>query len=410
MLVALKDYNEIIRPTLHPRENSVHNEPARQIFLSSARRKSSWGYTHLKHCINNHYKNKEIKYGFFLGDVFTAVCNGILNKKQYIQAKEASDPQSFAQEYLNEFLGSSEDGIYKYEDFEKNQVVENAFQPTTVQDLIDGNKNNWAFNDNEIRWLSCDLAVATGELNDNTVLILTSLNLDTGIKRVVYINTLSGVSSIEQVKIMKRLFYDFKCQYFVFDSKGLGNVIYDLLTVETFDEEFQRTYPAWNVNTDTSLQISSDVVIQDKVDRTITSNCINCIIPIAATAEINSNLHLALRKALKDGEIQLLIDDYDKKSNLQQEDELFMLKDANEKAEILLPFVQTRYLINEAMSLEVKINENGLIRLHEAKRTQTKDRYMALTYANMFGDKLINKYLKSNDDDDIDFDELNLVF
>jgi hypothetical protein len=28
----------------------------------------------------------------------------------------------------------------------------------------------------------------------------------------------------------------------------------------------------------------------------------------------------------------------------------------------------------------------------------------------MFGDKLINKYLKSNDDDDIDFDELNLVF
>jgi hypothetical protein len=35
---------------------------------------------------------------------------------------------------------------------------------------------------------------------------------------------------------------------------------------------------------------------------------------------------------------------------------------------------------------------------------------MALTYANMFGDKLINKYLKSNDDDDIDFDELNLVF
>jgi hypothetical protein len=70
------------------------------------------------------------------------------------------------------------------------------------------------FNDNEIRWLSCDLAVATGELNDNTVLILTSLNLDTGIKRVVYINTLSGVSSIEQVKIMKRLFYDFKCNLF----------------------------------------------------------------------------------------------------------------------------------------------------------------------------------------------------
>ena len=36
----------------------------------------------------------------------------------------------------------------------------------------------------------------------------------------------------------------------------------------------------------------------------------------------------------------------------------------------------------------------GLIKLQEAKRTNTKDRYMTVGYMNLFGDKLVNKYCK----------------
>jgi hypothetical protein len=123
-------------------------------------------------------------------------------------------------------------------------------------------------------------------------------------------------------------------------------------------------------------------------------------------------MHLTTRKYLKDKQVNLLIDDYDKRSNLENDkNSKFITKTSEEKADILIPFVQTRYMINEAISLEVKLTEAGLIKLQEAKRTDTKDRYMTFGMFCMFGDKLYNKYCKqNNDDDDIDWNEVNLVF
>ena len=93
------------------------------------------------------------------------------------------------------------------------------------------------------------------------------------------------------------------------DSKGIGNVIFDMLTIPTEDEELGVIYPAWTVCNDKKLQISSDTVINDKINRTITSNAEEVIIPIAGNAEINSNMHLTLQTSLKNKEIHLLIDD-----------------------------------------------------------------------------------------------------
>ena len=44
------------------------------------------------------------------------------------------------------------------------------------------------------------------------------------------------------------------------------------------------------------------------------------------------------------------------------------MKSAEEKADILIPFVQTRFMINEAVALEVKFTETGLIKLQELKK------------------------------------------
>ena len=77
----------------------------------------------------------------------------------------------------------------------------------------------------------------------------------------------------------------------------VGNVIFDLLTIPTEDTEYGITYPAWTVCKDKRLQISSDNVINDKIQRTLTSDAQEVIIPIAGTAEINSNMHLSLQKA-----------------------------------------------------------------------------------------------------------------
>jgi hypothetical protein len=318
---------------------------------------------------------------------------------------------SFQQEYLNIFLGNGEDSIFKYEDFEQNQNISDAFYPRTKQDIIEVKEQKYKFRDNDIRFLVSDIAVATGDDNDNTVFLLGKLNKNTKKLSLEYIDTKSGLNSLEQVVLMKRYFYEYKCSYFVVDTKGIGNVIFDILTTETFDVDFGVTYPAWTVNVDKELQISSDTVINDKITRTMSNDAKDVIIPFAGTAELNSIMHLTTRKALKDGNVCLLIDDYDKKAELEDKDPMFIMKSSEEKADILIPYVQTRYMINEAVALEVKFTDTGLIKVQEAKRTATKDRYMTFGMFCLFGDKLVNKYCKqNNDNDDIDWDEISLVY
>ena len=413
MLVKKKDYDEIIEGTKHPRGflNRPKNFPEepKTTKLSSARTKSNWGWTDLKKCVTNHYKGES--YGFYAGDIFTAVASGILTPQQYYQRKRNLDELSFLQEMCNIFLGSSEDSIFKYEDFEANQKVEQSFYPRTRQQILNQEQNSYCYKDNEIRYVVCDIAIATGESNDLTCVICGNINLNNGKVTQEYITTYNGLNSVEQAKRMKRIFYEYKATYFVFDSKGLGNALFDILTQETYDDEYGMTYPAWTVNTDKDLQISSDIVVNDKIARTMSNNAVNVIIPFAGTAEINSMMHIITRKALKDGTVSLLIDDYEKRGKLEEADPEFILKSSEDKADILIPFVETRYMINEAVSLEVKLTETGLIKVQEAKRTDTKDRYMTFGMFCMFGDKLANKYCKqNNDDDDIDWDEVNLVF
>ena len=102
--------------------------------------------------------------------------------------------------------------------------------------------------------------------------------------------------------------------------------------------------------------------------------------------------------------------DYNKKAKLEDADPTFIMKSAEEKADVLIPFVQTRYMINEAVALEVKFSEAGLIKVQEAKRTDTKDRYITFGMFCLFGDKLANKFFKESDNDNIDWDEINLVY
>ena len=71
----------------------------------------------------------------------------------------------------------------------------------------------------------------------------------------------------------------------------------------------------------------------------------------------------------------------------------------------MLPFIQTKYMINEAISLEVKMMENGNIKLQEAKRTDVKDRYMTLAMGNLLADKIYNKYNKQNESEEVNLDD-----
>ena len=205
---------------------------------------------------------------------------------------------------------------------------------------------------------------------------------------------------------MKRWFYEYKATYFMQDTKGIGNTIFDLLTVETYDNETGEIYPAWTVCKDKALQITSDTVMTDKVIRTLDSNAVEVVIPYAGTSELNSQMHLLLRKTLRDEKIDLLKDDGEMKAIIEEKDPKFILKSSEEKALTMLPFLETRYTINEAISLEVKFLDSGFLKVQEEKRTDTKDRYMTLAMANFLAEKIYNKYNNdSYEEEDIDLED-----
>lgn len=404
VLVKRKDYDAIVEPMLEPYNvNGLYIEP-KQIFMTSAKTKDKWVWKHLIKCVNGHYKDKNIKYGFFAGDIFTAVANKVQTKKQYLTRKENTNEFEFNQEFLNLWQGESEGSLFTFEQFHNQQVLDKAFYPRTPQQYVEGELNEYDFrNENEIRWMANDIAVASGNDNDNSVIALGKIDSNDLIKKVEYITTKNGMNSLEQVVLIKRLFYEYKCSYYVMDSKGVGNVLFDLLTVPTEDLEYGITYPAWTVCKDKKLQISSDNVINDKIQRTLTNDAQEVIIPIAGTSEINSNMHLSLQKALKDKKIQFLQDDAEIEYKVQTDNPKWTTLSAEKKADFLMPFLETRFTINESISLNTEYR-GGLVKVKE-DRSATKDRYMTLAMFNYFGDKLINTLLNDGYDEEVNLDD-----
>jgi hypothetical protein len=220
VLVKKKDYDAIVEPMLEPYNfNGLYLEP-KQFFLSSAKTKDKWLWRHLVNCVNGHYKDKNIKYGFFSGDIFTAVANKIQTKKQYLTRKQNTNEFEFNQEFLNLWQGESEGSLFTYEQFHNVQDLPKAFYPRTIDEVISKEINNYKYQDTQIRYMTNDIAVASGQDNDNSVCILGNFDLETGNKNVEYVTAISGMNSVKQVKLIKRLFYEYKCQYYVMDSKG----------------------------------------------------------------------------------------------------------------------------------------------------------------------------------------------
>ena len=74
----------------------------------------------------------------------------------------------------------------------------------------------------------------------------------------------------------------------------------------------------------------------------------------------------------------------------------------NDRMREKLPFIQTEFLVQEAISLRQEIRE-GKIKLREP-RSFTKDRIVTLAYGNMFFNMLENKLSKQDQVEDFDKD------
>lgn len=415
-LVKKKDVDGIIVQTLRPRRTPYTQEKKyaeffeepQQIYLSSAKQKSNWLYRFMIKTVNNFYhhnyldENDKLSYGFLAADIYTSVASGIKTEAQMLNDRENTDELSFEMEALNLWLGENENSLFTYEAFNQQQVLSSGFVPSEHYESFPPRDKN-----NKYRVLAMDIAVASGRENDNTVFVLGYYDEKENKRKVEYIRAYNGLNSLNQVVMAKRLFYDYGCDYFVVDTKGVGNVMYDMLTVKTFDEDRMEEYPAWTIVEDNMLQISSEKVLTDKAIRTIDKDAVPVIIPIAGTPEINSNVHLSMRKNLNDHKIEFLKDESEAEI-LLAEDEGWLFKSPEERANILIAYTETRLMVYESISLQQKMTSAGIAVVED--RSATKDRYMATGYFNYFCDKLETKLAREAQGDEGMLDDMQLVF
>ena len=184
-----------------------------------------------------------------------------------------------------------------------------------------------------------------------------------------------------------------------------GEVMYNDLTKPR--KHPQRSENEWNehgftVSNNLKYHTITQQKIEDLISRTIDPQAIPCLIPMQGTTELNSNMWLDLQKKLRDGEIDLLIEDIEFEQQMEDIKEYYSATD-EERMNIKLPYIMTEALINEAINLSQEWRE-GKVKLTEP-RTGTKDIIVSFAYGNYVSSLIINDLEKQDNNDEIDLDE-----
>jgi hypothetical protein len=248
--------------------------------------------------------------------------------------------------------------------------------------------------------------------NDNTVIgCLSAYPKGAGwVRNVDYLETHGGSDNDNTLIRIRELFWSYQADYIALDGRNGGETNFNALTKEF--EHPQLPEKLWNkhgftVSNEMDIHMATQAKIVDLMSRTVDPQAIPCIIPIYGVTEFNSNMYQDLSQKLKNEEIKFLIDDLDYQQ-IMDNDKKYVNMTSEERTRLRVPYLQTLFLINEAVNLTAEWKA-GMLHLTEA-RNAYKDRIVALAYGNAIMSKIINKKEKFNNQDDLDLENVQLVF
>ena len=293
-----------------------------------------------------------------------------------------SDPnlseEAFLMEYSAMFYDLGEGAYIKPSDIINNRtVVKPWYPPTDIEYIAEKGKRNISWKEDrtskqELRVLGCDIALAQGDKNDNTV-IHYSVSIPKGdkyITEVKYSEAINGGTAKAIALRLKQLFFDGDCDYIVMDIAGLGLAVLDALGEYTFDTERDIKYPPMCCFNK-----------EDKKERCGYREAMPCIYGIVANEEINNAIAVTLKASLNNHTLKFLVNEFEGEDWLN-ENKNFQLLEASEKVRLMYPYVQTTLTQMEIIKLQTEITRKG-IKLVEFGSNR-KDRYSALAYMKLF--------------------------
>ena len=293
-----------------------------------------------------------------------------------------SDPnlseEAFLMEYSAMFYDLGEGAYIKPSDIINNRtIVKPWYPPTDIEYIAEKGKRNISWKEDrtskqELRVLGCDIALAQGDKNDNTV-IHYSVSIPKGdkyITEVKYSEAINGGTAKAIALRLKQLYFDGDCDYIVMDIAGLGLAVLDALGEYTFDTERDIKYPPMCCFNK-----------EDKKERCGYREAMPCIYGIIANEEINNAIAVTLKASLNNHTLKFLVNEFEGEDWLN-ENKNFQMLEASEKVRLMYPYVQTTLTQMEIIKLQTEITRKG-IKLVEFGSNR-KDRYSALAYMNLF--------------------------
>jgi hypothetical protein len=168
----------------------------------------------------------------------------------------------------------------------------------------------------------------------------------------------------------------------VLDTQSAGIGVFDQLTETQFDSERGAEYEPLSCINDERL-----------AERCVYRNAPKVVYSIRATPQINSEIAVTFKDALKRNKVKLLISENEAEEILRKIKGYDKLPE-EAKVQFRLPYIQTSLLINEMMNLEGEITDSGLVKLRE-QGTGRKDRYSSLSYLNYIATEIERKLKKT---------------
>ena len=388
-------------PFLNDEQYGHLQEESKEIYISSAWYKNHWMWKDIivpfSEKMVQHPMGGDQSSLVIAMDYSVALRHRIKTRNFLLKEKRKLDAVAWAIEYENQMIAENANAYFTYEMLNKNRTLKKAFFPRKPLEQA----SKWKARSvtqkqpGEIRIVSCDIATAGGNDNDNSVFSCIRLlpeskeykatgkdgehiEVKQGYRRQVpYMEARNGGETSKQAIRIKQLFNDFDADYCVLDIQNAGRSIYDALAKVLYDEERNCEYAPWKA-------MNND----DMAGRIVVSGQIPVIFTVSATGAMNSDIAVAMRKTLEDGMIDLLVNHHEGVEYIQQLIPEYATADPEDQLFYERPYLETVALINEMISLEYSVSaQTGYIKVEE-KGKKRKDRYTSVAYGNYFASML----------------------
>ena len=358
------------------------------MYLSSAYFKDHWSYTK---CMDTFEIMKdENRRQFVCGFPYElSIEEGLLDPEQVADDMSESDFSEikWSMEMDALWYGSEDGAFFDFPTISKNRTIKYPMLPDEIASKLNNSQNIriQEKNNGEVRVLSADIALMSSRKNNNdaTAIFINQMKPSRAGRyssNIVYADACEGMRTDEQALYIRKLYADYKCDYIVLDTNGLGLGVYDALARDMVNPDTGELYPALSCCNNAEMASRCTVVGAKKA-----------IWSIKASAQFNSDCAFMLREAFRSGRMRLLSTEYDAEKYLAEIRGYNSLSDSDKMA-LQLPYIHTTLLVDELTKLLYE-ESGGKIKITE-RTGMRKDRYSSLSYNYYVAMQIENKMNK----------------